>query len=146
MSVIAWDGKVLAADRQISHNDRAYEGQKLFRLDDGTLVAFTGDRECGMILVEWVRSGADSARWPAFQKHDDFTTLVVVRTDGQVFQLQAEPYWHRITEPFYAWGVGAPYALGAMACGATAEHAVTVANSFSVWCGCGVTSYAAAAV
>jgi hypothetical protein len=71
--------------------------------------------------------------------------LVVVKPGGLVFQLQAEPFWQPI-HTTHAWGVGAPYALGAMACGADAKHAVVVANSFSVWCGNGVTSYAAPAV
>jgi len=40
-----------------------------------------------------------------------------------------------VGEPFWAVGSGAPYALGALACGASADQAVAVASMFDVFTG-----------
>ena len=50
MSIIVWDGKILAADRSITSGDVKVEFRKLWEIDDGA-IAGCGD----MVSVETMR-------------------------------------------------------------------------------------------
>jgi len=69
MSVIAWDGKTLAADRQAVINGMKVRTCKLCRLPDGKVCA-------------WV--GARAHDWPDFQRDEHFCRLIVASLDGVV--------------------------------------------------------------
>lgn len=47
MSVIVWDGETLAADRQATCAGLRYTAQKIGRLEDGSLLAWTGQQDTG---------------------------------------------------------------------------------------------------
>ena len=53
MSVVAWDGKTLAADQQIVTCDTRSRGTKLFKYEGGA-VAFTGGVPAMMALLDWL--------------------------------------------------------------------------------------------
>lgn len=142
MSVIAWDGTTLAADNQATLHGRSILIEKLVQLEEGVLAAYTGDHEEGQMLVAWYEAGAIKENWPDFQRPDDFTTLIIVENQ-MVYQYQAHPHRVRIEAGCFAWGEGAPYALGAMRAGADAALAVEIANHYSIFCGLGVTKYTA---
>ena len=78
MSIVAWDGTVLAADMQGTLHSRAMKLTKLHKLSDGTLVTSVGDQEEGEMLIQWYGEGAKKEDWPTFQRDDNFTTLIVV--------------------------------------------------------------------
>lgn len=163
MTCIAWDGHVLAADRQATLDGRRRPVTKLYDLEDAlpaadgehpgrrVLVAVTGDHECALGLVEWVRGGEDPAKWPAYQKHDSFNTLIVVRLNLKfqpvLCMYEAEPLRQTLDpqQPF-AWGVDAGMALAAMLAGATAQHAVYIASQISIYSGMGVDTLAVSAL
>ena len=132
MSVIAWDGNHLAADRQMTAGTRRATCSKL----RGT-IAWCGDQEEGILLADWYTAGADPEKWPAWQTNDNFTILVVAK-EGACYFYEARPREQLVMDPFFAFGSGAPYALGAMAMGATAREAVEVASRFDIYCGMGV--------
>ena len=162
MTCIAWDGRVLAADRQATLEGIKREVCKLQDLQAvGTtdnefpagriFVTATGDRECGLDLARWVVGGEDPARWPAYQKNDSFNTLIVVRLDRKfqptLYMYEAQPYRQTlaIDQPF-AWGNDGRLALAAIAGGATAAHAVYIASQISIYSGLGVDTLAVSAL
>lgn len=139
MSVVAWDGKTLAADKQGTNAGYAFTVTKMRRIKRGVVVAWTGTFEYGMLLAEWYAGGAKPEEWPAFQRTDGWTRLIVVEK-GKAFVFEQEPVKQPVETPFDAWGCGRDYALGALAMGAGAAEAVLVASRFSTGCGLGVDS------
>ena len=148
MTCIAWDGKILAADRMCSTNGYTYEKQKLIevtRQSSGLkyAVAWTGN-ECGYLSVfDWWNKGAAPEDFPAIQASDHGATMIVLRledtsTKAPVFY-DRSPFPHSV-EPNQAraWGCAAQIAMGAMWMGATAPQAVRAANDLDSDCGYGV--------
>lgn len=139
MTIIAWDGSTLAADRQGSRGDLAHPTAKLIKLAGKrgpVALANTGHATVGELLFRWWQAGADPRKWPEEQKTDRWSTLVVATAEGCVFYNQdCVPI--KAMEKFDAWGAGRDYALGAMIMGANAMQAVQVASNFDVWCGFG---------
>ena len=138
MSVVAWDGKTLAADRQGTLYERQIRSDKLFRRGD-TSVAITGNHAEGLVLVKWYFAGADPEEWPSFQEPDSFNMLLVAR-GRRLVMFQHLPIPILIRDRLFAIGNGAAYALGAMAAGADARAAVRIASRFDIHCGMGVKS------
>lgn len=138
MSVVAWDGKTVAADKQSTNGNRAVLCTKVRELEDGTVLAAVGDHEESQILMDWYCAGGVKEDWPAFQKDESFTTLIIINSK-EAYQYQAYPRLQRIEAGFFAWGDGAPVALGAMAAGADARRAVEITCEYNIFCGQGIT-------
>ena len=142
MSVVAWDGKTLAADRQATNADMRVKVSKAMRLQSGSIAAFTGDLEQGLILVRWYQDGACRDKWPAFQRSSDWTRLIIAdrydQSSSVVLIYEKEPEPQTFDERFMAWGSGRDLAMGAMAMGADAKRAVEIASMYNVYCGGGV--------
>lgn len=137
MSVIAWDGKVVAADRQATGGEMRRATKKIRRIGTGEILACTGDEAGGLEMMRWYEDGADRAKWPAAQNTDRWTRLIVIdRRGARVYEQACEPII--IRKPFMAWGSGRDFAMGAMAVGADARRAVQVANRFNCYCGMGI--------
>lgn len=145
MTVIAWDGKTLAADRQWSVGDTRQEGRKIFQEPDGTIFAISGALDSGLFLFhEWWKAGALKEDWPSFQSDKDkWTRLIVWPTDKSspiVYELV--PIGAQIvTAQYYAWGTGREVALGVLWHKGTAIEAVEAANCHVSGCGFGVDSF-----
>jgi len=141
MTVIAWDGKTLAADRQGTNCGGKFAATKLFRLDDGTLLAGTGTLAAVLVMRDWYIAGADTSQYPECQKSsDDWARLVVVKPGGVVFYYEGLPVAIPSESVPAAWGSGRDFALGAMLAGADARRAVEITNMVSIDCGLGVDS------
>jgi hypothetical protein len=136
MTVIAWDGRTLAADKMACCGDTAVTCTKIRRVDE-KLFAWCGGRGEGMALVEWYLAGADKDKYPEFQKSDDWARLVVATASGVVFY-EKVPEPQPCEDPYGAWGSGREVALGALAMGADARHAVEIASTHVHTCGLGV--------
>ena len=143
MSVVVWDGKTLAADRQATCGDLRMETSKMRKLSSGAIVAWTGSINCGLALAKWYESGAAPSEWPDFQKGDKWSRLVVVE-GGEAFTYEDLPIPIPVLGLFAAWGSGSDFALGALALGADARRAVEIASRFCVSCGMGVDALDAA--
>lgn len=137
MTVIAWDGKTLAADRQATNSECRREVKKIYRLKNGEIASFCGSEAGARELLAWYEQGADPAKYPPMQATTDWVRLVLVTGKG-VVEYEQRPIPQPIIEPFFAWGSGRDYALGAMAAGASAKQAVLIASRYSVGCGMGV--------
>jgi len=139
MTVIAWDGKSIAADKLEAYGDIERTTDKLERFNEGVLT-FTGEATKGIELIEWFEKGRKKENWPEFQKTNDFAVLIYAKGGCvEVFYQESTPVVLR--GGFHAWGAGAKYAIGAMAAGKTAEEAVLITNDNCTNCGRGVDSF-----
>ena len=136
MTVIAWDGKTLAADRMAVAGGMMLEQDKLFDLGDGEWAAITGQISKGLALLDWYKSGQQVKDWPEFQKGDDYSVLVIASKEG-CKSFYDIPHAVPTHSEFEAWGSGAEYAMGAMAHGANAVEAVIATNKVCSTCGKG---------
>lgn len=141
MSVIAWDGKTLAADRQGTICDTNVTVSKIRKSSDGTILAWVDSHEGGMAMALWFEKGADPEMLPDTQNKDDWSRLITLLPNGQIFTYELQGIPLPILDPFAAWGAGRDFALGAMAMGADARKAVEIASKFNVYCGMGVEAF-----
>lgn len=63
MTVIAWDGCTLAADKRASSGGIARTVTKIER-HEGCLIAMTGCWDTGAEMREWFKAGADPEKFP----------------------------------------------------------------------------------
>ena len=137
MSVVAWDGRLVAADKQGTTAGLRITLTKMRRLPSGEVLAWTGNQDFGLTVAQWYEDGADMMQWPACQNDkDDWARLIVIANKrAKVFERQ--PFPIVIEDEFMAWGSGRDYAMGAMARGANAQEAVKIAMRFDQSCGMG---------
>jgi hypothetical protein len=141
MSVIAWNGEYIAADRRRENNYLSSDCCKL-KIYGSLITGRVGDEDAGLILEKWYLDGADPEKWPACQRDKDrWARLIVVKANGACVEYQREPIAIEVYGPFHAWGTGAEVAVGAMAMGASPMRAVEVANKHSTGCGNGVIGF-----
>jgi len=153
MSIVAWDGKILAADKMAA-SGVAEICTKIFKFkipvdfENGEklsdfVCAFTGPIPVGMLMVDWFKSGARKKEFPEVQKTDDWSRLIVAHHSFKygVRIYDNTPAYYELEDPFLAWGAGAEVALGAMAMGADAIGAVGIASRYYTTCGQGIDYY-----
>lgn len=139
MSVVAYDGRTLAADCQATNVDMRTRVSKMLKTPRAVL-AWVGDHERGLVLADWYCNGAKPEDWPAFQRTDKWCRLVAMTPTG-LYEYEQEPFAQRVTDRHFACGSGRDYAIGAMAAGASAVRAVEIASQYNVYCGMGVEAY-----
>ena len=137
MSVLAWDGKTLAADKRVTSAGLARTTTKIFRFEN-CLLGITGNIDQGMEMIDWYRNGQNPKEFPASQRDkDDWALLVVVDKNGVGFY-ERTPFRCNVEDRIFAAGSGRDYALAAMHFGKSAFEAVAVASFFDVNCGNGI--------
>lgn len=138
MSVIAWDGHTLAADKRASMGSTIYTTTKIFRVK-GCLVGHTGQLVFGQQMLAWFEAGENIPDFPPSQRDkDDWAALLVVRPSGKLQIYERVPYPSTYENKLFAIGSGADYALAAMHCGKTAAEAVGLASRLDSNCGNGL--------
>lgn len=138
MTVIAWDGKTLAADkRAVLAGFKGGTVTKIHRWDGG-LCAFAGDFDIGMQMVEWVRGGADPDKFPKRQADEGAASFLVICNDGTTYRYERAPVPLPFENVQQAMGSGRDYALAAMYLGFDARRAVEVACALDNGCGNGI--------
>lgn len=138
MTVIAWDGHVLAADKQATYGDTKRTTTKIFRVNDSEVIALCGSIGAALVLLDWYKSGAQKESWPQqLQDSDDWAQLIIAAANGVRFY-DRRPYFQMLEDPFMAWGLGNEFALGALSMGASAIQAVEIASKWCEGCGMGV--------
>ena len=138
MSVIAWDGKTLAADKRACLWTLIATTTKIFKAC-GALVAYSGDACFGEEMLAWFKDGSDPLKFPPLQRDkDDWSGLLVVWDSGEIWKYERSPYPLKFPKQLFAIGSGRDFALAAMYLGKTAEEAVEVACVFDSGCGNGV--------
>ena len=140
MTVIAWDGKTLAADRQMTWNDMRTTVCKIQRMPNGEVIGATGDSAKALGMLQWYERGAKPEAWPEWQTAEDYARLIVARPGKRLVYFDWIPVEQPIFDPFMAFGSGRDYAMAAMAMGADAVKAVEITNQFCASTGLGVDS------
>lgn len=138
MTVIAWDGTTLAADKRMVLGNTANGRVTKIHLARGHLTGFTGDACDGSRILHWFREGADPAKYP-IKEGETNSTFVVVCPDRHVELYESGPIPLRLDpgQPL-AYGTGHVAALAAMMMGADAIRAVEVASALDLYCGDGI--------
>jgi len=136
MTVIAWDGRCLAADkRAITGGGIVRTITKIERHRD-CLLAVTGGLDIGFEMREWYKAGADPERFPVAAREDK-AVLVVIKS-RRIFTYASGPYPMEIEAKKCAFGSGRDYAETAMYLGKSAVEAVEIACLFQSDCGNGI--------
>ena len=128
MTTIAWDGKTLAADGQVTIGDSGImtlKRQKIFKkIGIFDVLAFAGSLEPVEEFLEWAKNPEEGV-----PPEGEYTVIFVV--DGVLaFSHMTTPITNSITigkGEIDAWGSGANFAIGAMHAGKTAIQAVNIA-------------------
>lgn len=131
MTTIAYRAGVLAADscmRVLGHY--AGTAKKLIRLTDGSWLGMSGYHEDGELVANWLNAGAVAETRPRLS---DEAGVLHVRLDGTAAHYEQLCHAIPMLDAFWAGGTGAPFAIGAMAAGASAEEAVRIACQYDVY-------------
>ena len=138
MTVVAWDGRMLAADKRGSWNGLSRRVTKIYRIN-GVLVGISGNASEGYDMIEWLGGGRDPARFPANQRDEKlWAAVIVIETDRRIHFYERSPSPVLIEDTHTAIGSGRDFALAAMHLGCDARRAVEVACAYQHDCGEGV--------
>jgi ATP-dependent protease HslVU (ClpYQ) peptidase subunit len=131
MTTIAWDGKMLAADKLSCYGETRCTVTKIRRLNDGSLAGGAGDFSFILGMLAWLDEGSNPVTFPAHQRDkDDWQPVLHITTNGTILLYERTPHPIVREDPFTAIGSGKAYALAAMSMGASAEKAVAIAGRF----------------
>lgn len=146
MTVIVYKNGVLASDGRLTEENAIFtnSAQKVFRLKDGGLLGSAGDADDHELLTLLNRLKGKLPTHKQLASLEFEFSAIWVKPDKTVYVLEAnrekelEKYISAIfpiKDSFVAVGTGSPWALGALAMGASAEQAVKVAIKFDNNCG-----------
>lgn len=136
MTVIAWDGKTLAADKRAENGGYVYSVTKIFDCGDA-LIGVCGHLAHGLAMLGWWKDGRHPLMFPV-GNDEDWATLLVVHRSGLVERYESRPRPFPVEARFHATGSGRDFALMAMHLGYDAQAAVQLACELSADCGNGI--------
>jgi ATP-dependent protease HslVU (ClpYQ) peptidase subunit len=138
MTVIAWDGTSLCADKRCG-TDLIRSVVKIRRTKSGALIGAAGPSTACVMLMDWYEAGADPSTWPESQKVDTYCCMIVVGKDRIVRVYFNNPVSIKFEEGQHAIGSGRDYAMMAMHLGLSSFEAVKATMLFDAACGNGIT-------
>lgn len=138
MTVVAWDGRYLAADMQATTGEAAISIIKIVKHEVPYPIAFaiTGFIDIRDRFIEHYYDRT----LPSPRDKENGGRLVIVK-DKKLTWLEDGGMELETLDLYVAFGNGMDYALGAMHAGANAEGAVRAAIHHGVGCGCGISVY-----
>ena len=136
MTVIAYDGVTLAADKLACSGNTKSTITKIFKFKNN-LIGIAGCMSGGMELMAWYMKGAIPIEFPDSNRDSDSRATMIVINHQSVSVYETSPY------PFHpegkcAIGSGEESVLVAMECGLDAVSAVLMTSKFNSGCGSGV--------
>lgn len=138
MTVIAWDGRTLAADKQGTQHNLKMTVTKIHKIN-GCLLFSSGELSRVTALYHWFEQGALESNYPDFQNvRETYEPLTVIKPDGRIWRYEMSAHPFEIEEVQYACGSGRDFALAAMKVGKNAVQAVEIACEFDPNCGMGM--------
>jgi len=145
MTVIAWDGEVLATDTQCTMGNAKYQSPKAWYESVGgqaCIISGVGTLKNIHRHKEWLikNKNGDGVSFPYADLHHHYYQFILVTKEG-LLRYEGTPYpiVHGVNA--CAFGEASDFAYGALAMGATAIEAVKVAIQYSHQCGGNVESY-----
>ena len=143
MTVIVWDGSILATDSAATDGAAQWETEKAWYhdCDEGKVIlAGAGPLQTILQMRDWFKGGGLHNKFPNAQLTSQFCHFVVVNRHGLYrYEQGVIPIEHGLHK--CAFGEGKDFAYGALAMGANAETAVKIAIDHSVHCGLSVRTY-----
>lgn len=142
MTVIAWDGEVLATDTQCTMGNAKYQSPKAWYESVGgeaCIISGVGTLKNIHRHKQWLIEGGDSP-FPYSDIENHYYQLILVTKEG-LLRYEGTPYPIEHGVNACAFGEASDFAYGALAMGATAVEAVVVAIQYSHQCGGNVESY-----
>lgn len=136
MTVAAWDGRTLAADKLAQNNGSRMTVTKLFRVDDDRIAAVSGAFTYGLRVLDWLKSDGQHATFPT--EKDQNASVLLVHRSGRIAIYENSSYPVVVEDPWVATGCGRDYARAALHMGFDAVRAVEVASALDVYCGNGI--------
>lgn len=143
MSVVVWDGKVLATDCAANDGVVQWRSTKAWYHgdnDDRVILSGTGPLQSIIQMRDWFIAGANPGAFPHTQIAHTCHFIVVSPYVG-LYRYETDPTPIPHEFDVCAFGEGREFAYGALAMGATATQAVEVANMYSPHCDLGVATY-----
>jgi len=137
VTIVVWDGATLAVDRGVTDGYTMWEQDKAWRLGNAVLTG-VGNMTLVLAMRNWYVAGRDASKFPTEQTLPDRWCEFIVATPDGLFRYERSPIPIEHGKNKCAFGYGKDFAYGALAMGATAEQAVSIANKFSPHCGMGV--------
>lgn len=137
MSVIAWDGTTLAADKRADSGGYNYTVTKIFDCGDA-LIGVAGDFPRGIQMLQWWKNGRTPEEFPFERVGDEWAVLLVIHRSGLIERYESRPEPFPVENPFHAVGSGRDFALMAMHVGYDARKAVELTCELSSHCGNGI--------
>ena len=137
MTVICWDGKTLAADKQNTSSGVAGTVTKIHRVPGG-IVGFTGNQGHAVALLAWFRDGRNPDKWPKKPGDSSASAIYITPAGMLLYSGEDGPYAAISEDKRDAWGAGYAYALAAMHLGCDARRAVEIACELDIHCGMGI--------
>lgn len=137
MTVIAWDGTTLAADKRATGpGGKVSATTKISTAPGGQLLAMIGHGPTALELRAWWLDGADPERFPSAARADNADLLVI--DHAGVRSYCAGPHPMTIEGRHVVAGSGGDLARGVLHMGGTAVEAVQAACLYRGDCGDGV--------
>ena len=140
MTTIAWDGRIMAADRQATRENGLISSvQKLWRPKPNIIAGFSGGLGECVALKAWFDHGADPKEYPKPENISDPAVMMfVIKGDPIVFCFEGSPFALSFRNVPFARGCGAAVALGAMSMGANAIRALEITSRLDAFTGEGI--------
>ena len=135
MTVIAFDGQAMAADRQGELFCTKTFRTKIMRIG-ALLVGCAGEARASESVCQWLASGADPEKFPKIAEADKANVLVA--GPKGLFLYENSPVPMRLENKFFALGSGGDAAMATMALGFDARRAVEIACEVCTGCGGGI--------
>jgi 20S proteasome alpha/beta subunit len=140
MTVIAWDGTTLAADKRSTSLGLISTVTKIFRIPGG-LVAFSGDYGPAMAMLNWFKNEDQRPElFPECNKDrsNPHCFAMLINHQREIWMFESNPHPFRLENTYHAIGSGRDFALAAMSLGYDSRMAVGVAITHQSDCGNGV--------
>lgn len=136
MTIIAWDGHTLAADKQSTANGFRRVVTKVHMVPDG-IIGCSGSATACVAMRDWFMNGRQKQDWPQIQSTDKDAYTMFVDWAGRLWIYEDFPHPIALENRYDAMGSGRDFALAALELGHDAVTAVQVASKLCNSCGMG---------
>lgn len=141
MTVIAWDGKILAADKQMTSNTTISITTKIklveARSTNKYLIGVTGSIGDLQAFCNWFIAECGTENYPK-NFIDGNATAIVINEVGEINLYETTPFGTLLQTKTFAIGSGKQFAMASMYYGHDAVEAVKLACQFDAYCGQGI--------
>ena len=137
MTVVAFDGRYVAADRMISNDSGMHGTSRKINVWKDEVLVTTGAADHGEALLIWYKDGKKPDAFPR-ETHNKDASLYIFKLNAPVMCFQCWPAPVIFTMTEFAAGCGTEVARTAMYLGRDAREAAKITCELNVYCGGGI--------